>query len=269
MMHENPRPTHTAEIAETPVSYLQTDTFCDGCGYNLHGQVVSRDERLGILIVRCAECGKFLPAGHTTAAGSIWRNRLATAAVVLWVLVLIWFFGMLLFGMGGINLTYIDDAARAQRELVPYPDPGPGGPLDTGRHDEYVEMGRQHLRTEHIALSVAALFIGIATGGALVVFLWHLSRKVDYFLLLIPAAVGVVSYILWRINSPHDSSRWMIAPIALFALLEVIGMLAGIVIGRAVSRGVLRFLLPPRLRQQLAFLWHVDGKALPATQAHT
>jgi len=33
---------------------LETDLFCQTCGYNLHGQPVSRDERLGILICRCS-----------------------------------------------------------------------------------------------------------------------------------------------------------------------------------------------------------------------
>src|SRR4051794_38523229 len=68
---------------------LEADTFCQECGYNLHGQPVSQDERLGILLVRCPECGKHHPAGYQTTASSIWTARIATAFLVLWTLIVL------------------------------------------------------------------------------------------------------------------------------------------------------------------------------------
>ncbi len=67
-----------SETTQPTISYIQTDTFCDHCHYNLHGRPVTRDERLGILIMQCPECGAFLPAGHTTTASKPWLNRLTT-----------------------------------------------------------------------------------------------------------------------------------------------------------------------------------------------
>jgi len=55
------------------IGHVQTDTFCEGCGYNLHTQAVVREARLGILICRCPECGAACkaadPAGVSPAAG--------------------------------------------------------------------------------------------------------------------------------------------------------------------------------------------------------
>ncbi|MDB5300946.1 MAG: hypothetical protein JWO87_2609, partial [Phycisphaerales bacterium] len=45
------------------ISNIHTDTFCESCGYNLHTQAVVRDERLGLLICRCPECGRWAAAG--------------------------------------------------------------------------------------------------------------------------------------------------------------------------------------------------------------
>src|SRR5687768_7293632 len=80
---------------------LETDHFCD-CGYNLHGQKVSRDERLDFMVCRCPECGRWHPAGHGVAARSIWLGRFAMSMLVAWVLGLVCFF----LGMGFLLATW-------------------------------------------------------------------------------------------------------------------------------------------------------------------
>src|SRR3712207_1649827 len=108
----------TTELAPKPLppqrtleqqAQLETDSFCAHCGYNLHGQVVTRDERLDILICRCPECGRHHPAGHQTATTSIWLTRLATALLSLWVLVVVRVVVLspILFGMMGLFHTKI------------------------------------------------------------------------------------------------------------------------------------------------------------------
>jgi hypothetical protein len=47
------------------------------------------------------------------------------------------------------------------------------------------------------------------------------------------------------------------------ALLAMVGMLLGIVIGRPVVRGLLRVLIPARALQSAAVLWFADGKVPP------
>src|SRR4051812_19229538 len=77
------------------VSVVETDAFCD-CGYNLHGQVVWRDEGLGILVCRCPECGRHAAAGRFTGIHSAWLHRLSMALVILWVMFLLGVFGFLM-----------------------------------------------------------------------------------------------------------------------------------------------------------------------------
>src|SRR5690348_9086636 len=92
-----------ADEAVGPViGHMQTDTFCEGCGYNLHTQAVMRDQRLGIIVCRCPECGRFAPAGQGATATRVWLNRAATLFLTLWVL-----FVMVLFSLCALFLGMI------------------------------------------------------------------------------------------------------------------------------------------------------------------
>src|SRR4029079_18116386 len=85
---------------------LECDLFCENCGYNLHGQPVNRDERLGILLCRCPECGRFHPAGHRTTATSVWLSRLAAAFLALWVLIVVGVFVLAAIAFGAIPFVH-------------------------------------------------------------------------------------------------------------------------------------------------------------------
>ncbi len=84
-MHDEALPP-MSETAQYGV--LETDHFCD-CGYNLHGQRVEQDERLGFTVVRCTECGRWHPAGHGSSSTRVWLRRLATLLLTLWIFVLL------------------------------------------------------------------------------------------------------------------------------------------------------------------------------------
>ena len=108
---------------------LETDLFCEQCGYNLHGQIVTRDPRLGFMVCRCPECGRFHPAGHRTTAASLWRSRLAAGLLLLWILIVLtaWFFATL--GLGALRrarrllvLALTGDKARAVLALIDGPE---------------------------------------------------------------------------------------------------------------------------------------------------
>lgn len=45
-----------------------------------------------------------------------------------------------------------------------------------------------------------------------------------------------------------------------------IPLLAGLLLGRSLARGLIRLLLPPRLRSSLALLWIADGRIPPSTR---
>ena len=63
---------------------IEVDAFCGGCHYNLHGQPVTVDERLGLPVCRCPECGRWAAAGVATGAGSVWVRRLGTVLLFNW-----------------------------------------------------------------------------------------------------------------------------------------------------------------------------------------
>ena len=49
-----------------PVACIDLDRFCEGCAYNLRTLPVYRDERTGIPVVRCPECGRFQSANDAS-----------------------------------------------------------------------------------------------------------------------------------------------------------------------------------------------------------
>src|SRR4051812_6127348 len=87
---------------------LETDVFCLNCGYNLHAQPVTRDERLGIFVCRCPECGRFHPAGAGVTAAGLWAGRLATAALTCWVLVVLFSVFWIILGIGAVAFAHTD-----------------------------------------------------------------------------------------------------------------------------------------------------------------
>src|SRR5437016_7943719 len=105
------------DVAEEPLpparalekfGQLEVDHFCEFCGYNLHGQVVARDERLGIMVCRCPECGRYHAAGHGATAKSIWVARMAAVALLLWVLIEVGVLVLISLGFGGLQVVPFD-----------------------------------------------------------------------------------------------------------------------------------------------------------------
>ena len=255
---------------DTPVGLLETDRFCDGCAYNLHTQPVWRDARLGILICRCPECGTVHPAGITTDAGRLWLVRLGTLLLSIWVVVLLWLGGMTLAGMGGLQYAHLEATSRVSSERRQI--------IVNGRSIQqyhrfrvlrvYDPVGDPRRATqmwfELGFITAGSVAIGLAAGGLLVVFLWHLPRHRYYFVLLTPAAVGIFLYWIWT-QETETLRTWGASWIAFQALIQASGLVIGVRFGRPVVRLVLRTLLPPSLLQHLAFLWQVDHRPVPTT----
>ena len=82
---------------------VEADQFCP-CGYNLHGQRVTFDERLDIPVVRCPECGKWHPAGHGSTAMRPWLARLATVLLAVWCLFNLGFTLAVLMTLFGVTM---------------------------------------------------------------------------------------------------------------------------------------------------------------------
>ncbi|MEM7809784.1 MAG: hypothetical protein AAF561_16865 [Planctomycetota bacterium] len=98
-MLDEARPLHATE----KLAVVETDIFCS-CGYNLHGQRTQVDERLGFVVVRCPECGKWHPANQYATSNSVWLRRFATFVLFCWMLALLLILLAATFATAGVAM---------------------------------------------------------------------------------------------------------------------------------------------------------------------
>jgi hypothetical protein len=276
----------TPAIARTGV--LEVDAFCVGCHYNLHGQVVTVDERLGIAVCRCPECGRFHPAGSGVTASSVWLRRFATLLLFVWVLIVLMVATAGFFAIAGISHSSVagySDYRQVSQNGKPvvlgmvngvqtWVEEGTKIPA-TNIHSE---ISLTQFFTLHDAdgtlnlgtpiLCAVSVFIGFILGTLVVTLFWHWPRGRYFWCLLIPLMPAGFLSLIYSQNSGYEMIRAQIAGrIAGQTGLQCFGILLGVLVGRKVSRTVVRMLVPPKARQLLAFLWTVDGKAMPAVMA--
>jgi hypothetical protein len=244
------------------VGHVQADAFCEGCGYNLHTQVVTRDERLGILICRCPECGRFTAAASLTPVRHVWLNRLGFGLLMFWILFLLGLFvllsifhGVMANGFVHTSVQFQNIAPRANARVWRYYYVERTPPLDRD------EASRE--RFERAVLLLVSVLLGAIAGGLVSVCMWHVHdwRR---FVAFAPAFLGVgITFLGWS-NDPSARQVQGIVreQIALCLALELIGVLVGLRLGRPLARAALSIILPPKPRQHLAFLWTTDGKQL-------
>lgn len=245
------------------VASVETDRFCDGCGYNLRTRPVRREPRTELLVTLCPECGRFHAAGELTSVGKPWLRRLATLLIAAWACFIVSNFAGLVLAQLATHMFLIENMYKSYR--IAY-SAGPN-PVIRRRPLHQNPQSRQY--REVLTLS-ALMSIGVTFGGfaALVVVCPHWRRFV-YGLVAVgmPLAAGLIICILVFWDPPGSSGRWTYPFISGNMLVQMLGGLLGVMLGRPLTRGLLRAFLPPRLRQPLAFLWIADGKAPPGGTA--
>jgi hypothetical protein len=258
------------------VGKVQTDTFCPGCGYNLHTQAVLRDERLGILICRCPECGRFAAAGQTTTAARVWLNRLAGALLAGWICFVLLLFalcalflGMLAYGHTMEMTEFHQVTAPPAKNQAVALSPAPAVPR-VYRYEYRIRQfaaddvdGRRQMITNQVILGCLAGALGMLTGVLFAALLWHVNGAAR-LLAFLPVAVGcgLVAF-GWNNDLMTAPIRdWGLRQIGFYFLLESVAVGIGLLIGRPIARGLVRLLVPPKPRQHLAFLWIIDGKTM-------
>lgn len=244
------------------IGHIQTDTFCD-CGYNLHTQAVMRDARLGILVCRCPECGRFTPAGQATTATRVWLNRLILLFLGLWMLFIVALFALCTLFLGMVAYGHVMSNVKFVQVGVPN---APGRSIyvyaiDTPRASDKDAAERRMF--EQIVMASLAIALGAFAGGLFSVVLWHLKSGWRALAWIPPVFGCGVAAVIW-VNEPMAIMiwRWGLRWIVGYSLIESAAVAIGLLVGRPIARGVLRILLPPNPRQHLAFLWTVDGKQL-------
>jgi hypothetical protein len=268
---------------------LEVDAFCVECGYNLHSQAVVRDERLGIFVCRCPECGRFHPAGVGVTATNLWLRRLGTMLLAFWVLIVLFTIFWIVVGLGAIQVGFVEsfsyhkmittDGRDVEWNTNPNSSRGPGGrayqavlkgttqPVLQWRMVSTLQPQQGYSRRtvwDCLPFALAAPAMGFVTGVLLVVFFWHWKRRRYLLVLIVPLAVAAVVSTIFCIDEMYE----LIRPFAVrmsfgWAMAEVAGMGLGILAGRPIARTFLRMFIPPRPRQHFAFLWSADGKAMP------
>jgi len=283
----------TAEFDGRPaVAYVEIDRFCDGCGYNLRTQPVRREAHTGLLLCRCPECGAFQPARDAVTAGRLWLARLGTLALCGWVLAICGAFVGL--GAAQVGLSYFPLDELTTYRLIPFP---PAASASTGTSPASrpvstvtVQVGRivfsgpdgstsTYRRVpreprEHDTAFLALLWslsgaLGFVLATLLAVCLYH-WRRWGYVIpvLVVSGGGGALTLYIWNYNYPYLTA-WALPYVSGQAALCLAGGLLGVLFGRALARLLLTLILPPRLRQALAFLWRVDGRPPPAPAAHS
>ena len=277
---------------------LETDTFCTTCGYNLHGQPVTRDPQLGLFVCRCPECGAHHPAGVGVTAASAWTARLATALLALWVLIVINAFLWICIGLGALTVSHIEiftwskliapDGREVEYMEVPASTAtGTGASWTTvykGTTQPAVGQQRNVRTLEHphnedlrwrwrfmVMNAVLAAGTALVSGALLVVFIWHWPRRRYWLAMLLPFVIASFVVAMFYVTDTDDEygavRGWIVSRSMEYAALEAVCLAIGILIGRSAARGLLRMFIPPKPRQHFAFLWRIDGKTPPAATA--
>lgn len=110
--------TEATAQATTALGVIETDAFCEGCGFNLHTQHVWRDDRLGIAVCRCPECGKHHAAGMRSTSTAAWARRLALVGLLIYVLIALSFVVGSFFLFFGIDVAAMEMATQTRVETV-------------------------------------------------------------------------------------------------------------------------------------------------------
>lgn len=249
---------------------LETDFFCHQCGYNLHGQIVSRDERLDLLICRCPECGRFHPAGLGVSATRPWLARAGIGLIVIWVMFAIGVFLLSGFFMGLFTWVHLEtfttrDYDNASRYIINNMYAGPIPRILRHERDDYYSQSRNVAWKVMGSLSIANALL---LGGFCAVAMWHVRKNRLYLVLGWPILTALITYGLWWANENLVRiAGWSMSRIAIYAIVNIVAMAIGLQIGRPVARFVLRVVVPPKLRQHTHFLWTCDGKTPPMVRS--
>ncbi|MGA2498794.1 MAG: hypothetical protein ABSH20_13710 [Tepidisphaeraceae bacterium] len=236
-------------------SSVQTDLFCT-CGYNLYMQVVHVDERLGIPICRCPECGRYHAMNTTLPAQSPWTARVGVLLMAGYVLFMLYGVVMTTFGIGAIQYGFVAVVEESTRVL-------------TREWYSQASLAEQlwwrWLPGIMFAVCMIAGFLYMMLAAT---FFWHWRRDSYWNLLVVgPLTAGIVCWIGLENQDRAFMGNTTIWRLTGGLVAVMLGMGLGVFWGRKVVRGLLTCVLVPRARQSLAFLWLVDGKPAPGLGA--
>lgn len=258
-------PASLAERYDTgaaPVAVIDLDRFCNHCGYNLRTLPVYRDDRTGIPVVRCTECGRYQAANDGATAVRPWLNRLTGLILWCWILAVLGGLFVIACGEGGISYATLDELT----EHGGYTTQQVGattirtwtriGPLQ-------IDTDYEDYRLFITTILVTSFALAFASGLYLVVVFPHWPRLAYVGVVLaLPLAVGLIIGVSWSQQAPHLFA-WGVPYIIAHAAVQLLGGFVGVRFGRPTARMTVRLVLPSSLRPRLAYLWLADNKPFP------
>ena len=130
--------------AKNDLNQIRADRACIGCGFNLFGQSVVKEEHYDLAIVRCPECG-VVGALQSYPTMSHWVNRFRAILTALWILVLIGAFSISMMITMGLNAGATEIAGSDLGEII------------GGLHAQWIdEQGQLALKAEAEAKALMA-----------------------------------------------------------------------------------------------------------------
>ena len=224
-------------LHQTISGVLEVDAFCTRCNYNLHGQSVTIDDRLGFPICRCPECGTFHPAGTGITAGANWVRRFASGLLFFWIVIV-------LNGMVGLIAVFCL-LADASVEMFDYTIATTRAP----NHWRFqVQLSDWHLSTtpETCGLSVMVLicagsiFAGFIAGTLCVTLMWHWKFSRYFDVLILPFFSAVIMILAFYSRVDFDLIRLQcVRHVLVQTGIQAAGILIGVLVGRNVSRAII------------------------------
>ena len=278
VLSETPRETVAQVVVKDgTLACVESDRFCNRCGYNLRTLSIHRDNHTKILLVRCTECGQYQPANDLATVTRPWLHRMSAFFLILWIVFLVAMYVHLGIAQGAVMYGTLEELTGwAAADTFAQP-PGVQTIVVDGR---VVYDGRVLIRNEktmlhavqedfpHYTLFVSVMIvlsfvIGLLVSGGATAVLPH-WRRIGYIVLIpiMPLAAGAIITLAWREEAPHLLS-WGVPYVAAYAGVHMLGGMIGVFLGRPALRLIVRIMLPPSVQPRLAYLWLADDMKPP------
>lgn len=249
----------TRDFAQQPqASSIETDRFCDNCGYNLLGQVVRQEPHTRLLMCRCPECGEFAPAAAHTTIGQLWLQRGATTLLFVWIVAVI--AALIGLAIAQTVISFVPLEQMTSRRYHAYAPAGFGAPSQAtvNVRTDYSDGPKLIAFTHGMSLA-----FGYCTAWLIVLVMPHWRRRYAFLAsVAVALTAATIVYCIWLDVAPNLIA-WGTRFIGGQALAFVGGGGIAALYGRAVARLIVVLILPPRLRPALSYLWQIDGKQVP------
>jgi hypothetical protein len=255
-----------SRFSTAPVACVELDRFCEECGYNLRTLAIHRDQRTGVAMVRCPECGRYHPANDAATPMKPWMLRVTSVMLLGWILTLVWMYFMLGAAEVGLSMGMLDELTHS----------GTYRTIQTVGGTRTITMTRGYgpiqlrPRTGEDNLFIGfmytmSLVVAFATGMLAVVTFPHWRRIACIGVVTaLPLIAGTIVAVAWRYHG-QELWFWGMQHVVAHAGTQLLGGLIGVMLGRPFARAAVNILLPPSVRPRLAYLWLADKKPFPGS----